>query len=112
MTKTDGESYYSKVKQENEELRQKVAWLENDSFLLDSEVDKRQVYYYLKKNPGSAKFIYRKYRGLQPIIRELCDKENPLYLAIIGLPFCLGHDNSNLHNYIGLFTFNTISICF
>lgn len=80
MTKTEGDSYYSKVKQENEELRQKVAWLENDSFLLDSEVDKRQVYYYLKKNPGSAKFIYRKYRGLQPIIRELCDKENPLYL--------------------------------
>ena len=62
-----------------------MAWLENDSFLLDSEVDKRQVYYYLKKNPESAKFIYRKYGGLQPIIRELCDPEDPLYLAIIGL---------------------------
>ena len=57
-----------------------MAWLENDSFLLDSEVDKRQVYYYLKKNPESAKFIYRKYGGLQPIIRELCDPEDPLYL--------------------------------
>ena len=74
------ESYYSKVKAENEALKERVAWLDNDSFLLDSQADIRQVYIYMKKNPGSAKFIYRKYRPLQPIIKELCDPENPLYL--------------------------------
>ena len=74
------ESYYSKVKAENAELKEKVAWLDNDSFLLDQNADVKQVYYYLKKNPGSAKFIYRKYRPLQSVIKELCDPENPLYL--------------------------------
>ena len=76
----DTESYYSKVKQENEALKERVAWLDNDSFLLDSQADIRQVYIYMKKNPGSAKFIYRKYRPLQSVIKELCDPENPLYL--------------------------------
>lgn len=82
MPKADDgkESYYSKLKQENEELKKKVEWLDNDSFLLDPDVDKRQAYYYLKKNPESARFIFKKYKNLQPIIRELCDPENPLYL--------------------------------
>ena len=74
------ESYYSKVKAENEVLKERVAWLDNDSFLLDSNADIRQVYIYMKKNPGSAKFIFRKYKELQPIIKEICDPENPLYL--------------------------------
>ncbi len=82
MAKADGEkeSYYNKLKTENESLREKVQWLENDSFLLDQDVDRRQVYIYMKKNPDSAKFIYRKYKSLQPIIRELCDPQNPLFL--------------------------------
>ena len=74
------ESYYSRVKQENAELKEKVGWLDNDSFLLDQDVDVRQAYIYMKKNPDSAKFIFRKYKALQPIIKELCDSENPLYL--------------------------------
>ena len=74
------ESYYSKVKAENAELKEKVGWLDNDSFLLDQDVDVRQAYIYLRKNPESAKFIYRKYKALQPIIKELCDPDNPLYL--------------------------------
>jgi chromosome segregation ATPase len=76
----DGESYYSKVKAENEALKERVAWLDNESFLLDSNADIRQVYIYMKKNPASARFIYQKYKPLQPIIKELCDPENPLYL--------------------------------
>ena len=76
----DTESYYSKVKAENAELKEKVGWLDNDSFLLDQDVDVRQAYIYLRKNPESAKFIFRKYKALQPIIKELCDSENPLYL--------------------------------
>ena len=74
------ESYYSKVKAENEALRQKVAWLDGDAFLLDSNADIRQVYLYMKRNPASARFIYQKYKPLQPVIREICDPENPLYL--------------------------------
>ena len=76
----DTESYYSKVKAENAELKEKVGWLDSDSFLLDSNADIRQVYVYMKKNPASARFIYQKYKPLQPIIKELCDSENPLYL--------------------------------
>ena len=63
MAKSDTEgkeSYYSKVKQKNEELKQKVAWLDSESFLLDSTADIRQVYSFMKRNPSSAKFIYKK----------------------------------------------------
>ena len=74
------ETYYSRVKAENEALKERVAWLDNESFLLDSNADIRQVYIYMKKNPASARFIYQKYKPLQPIIKELCDPENPLYL--------------------------------
>ena len=74
------ESYYSKVKAENEALKEKVAWLDGDSFLLDSQADVRQVYVYMRKNPASARFIYQKYKPLQPTIKELCDPNNPLYL--------------------------------
>ena len=76
----DTESYYSKVKAENEALKERVAWLDNDSFLLDSNADIRNAYIYMKKNPASARFIYQKYKPLQPIIKEICDPENPLYL--------------------------------
>lgn len=72
--------YYQKVKQENEELKDKYGWLESDSFLQDSTADTRNVYMFLKKNPESAKFIYKKYKPLQANIKELCDPENPLYL--------------------------------
>ena len=54
--------------------------MDSESFLLDSSADIRQVYNFLRKNPGSARFIYKKYKPLQPIIKELCDSENPLYL--------------------------------
>ena len=71
---------YNRMKKELSDLKEKLQWLDNDSFLLDQDVDVKQVYYYLKKNPDSAKFIFRKYKELQPIIKELCDPENPLYL--------------------------------
>jgi chromosome segregation ATPase len=83
MVKSNGEgkeSYYTKVKVENEELKRTVAWLDSDSFLLDSSADIRQVYMFLKKYPESAKFIFKKYKSLQPVIKELCDPDNPIYL--------------------------------
>lgn len=83
MAKSDEgkkDSYYQKVKQENEELKDKYGWLESESFLLDGSADMRNVYMFLKKNPESAKFIYKKYKPLQATIKEICDPENPLYL--------------------------------
>ena len=71
---------YNRMKKELSDLKEKLQWLENDSFLLDQDADVKQIYYYLKKNPDSAKFIYRKYTALQPVIKELCDPDNPLYL--------------------------------
>ena len=71
---------YNRMKKELSDLKEKLQWLDNDSFLLDQDVDVKQVYYYLKKNPDSAKFIFRKYKELQPTIKELCDPDNPLYL--------------------------------
>lgn len=52
------------------ELKEKVSWLDSETFLLESSADIRQVYNFLKRNPGSAKFIYKKYKPLQPTIRE------------------------------------------
>ncbi len=83
MVKSDrenGKSYYAQVKEENERLKEKVSWLDSESFLLDSSADIRQVYSFMKRNPSSAKFIFKKYKALQPTIRELCDPDNPLYL--------------------------------
>lgn len=57
-----------------------VQWLDSESFLLDSTADIRQVYSFKKRNPSSAKFIYKKYKGLQPTIKELYDPDSPLYL--------------------------------
>ena len=60
-----------------------VQWLDSESFLLDSTADIRQVYSFLKKKPESAKFIFKKYKALQPTIKELCDPDNPLYLDAV-----------------------------
>ena len=66
------------------ELKEKVSWLDSETFLLESSADIRQVYNFLKRNPGSAKFIYKKYKPLQPTIRERCDPENPIYLEEVA----------------------------
>ena len=71
------------MKQELEELRAKLDWLDN-SFLLDSEVDKKKAYGYIKENPSGARFMYKKYPNLRPILREVCDPENPLYLQSVA----------------------------
>ncbi len=73
-------SYYSRLKKENEELKQKVEWLDNESWILGENPKITQVYEYLVINPKSAKFIYDKYPQHQKVIRELCDPANPLYI--------------------------------
>ena len=80
---TDTNATYNKMKQELEELRAKLDWLDN-SFLLDSEIDKKKAYGYIKENPSGVRFVYRKYPNLRPVLKEICDPENPLYLQSVA----------------------------
>ena len=78
--KKKNKTYYSKVKAENEQLKKKVEWIEEDAWILGNNPKIEQVYHYLKDYPKSAKFIYNKYPEHQKVIKELCDPLNPLYL--------------------------------
>ncbi len=83
-SKKDNKTYYSKLKSENEELKGKTEWLDQESWLLAKDVKIEQVYNYLKRNPKSAEFIYQKYKMHQPVIMELCNPKNPLYLKDVA----------------------------
>ena len=74
----DTNATYNKMKSELEELKQKMDWVDN-SFLLESEVDRRKAYGFLRENPKAAKFLYKKYDNLRPVLKELTDPDNPLY---------------------------------
>lgn len=78
--KKSDETYYSKLKAENEELKKKLEWLDRDSWLLKKDAEIEAIYEYLIKKPESAQFIYNKYKQHQDVIRELCDPHNPLYI--------------------------------
>lgn len=77
MSKTN--QTYDRMKQEIANLKQQITWLD-DSFLLESDVDVRKIYGYLKNKPSASEFIYQKYQKLRPVIAEVCDPKNPLYL--------------------------------
>ena len=77
------ETYYQKLKQENQDLKSEMSWLD-ESFLLDPDVDVKRVYGYLKNNPSASKFIYKKYRDLRGSLTEICDPDNPLYLPEVA----------------------------
>ena len=70
---------YNKMKQELSDLKAQMSWLDN-SFLLDTEVDAKKIYGYLKSNPSAAPFIYEKYKDLRQILVEISNPKNPLYL--------------------------------
>ena len=74
------ETYYQKLKQENQDLKSEMSWLDK-SFLLDSDVDIRTIYGYLKNNPSASKFIYKKYPKARESLKEICDRDNPLFLS-------------------------------
>ena len=80
---SDTNATYNKMKQELEELRAKLDWLDN-SFLLDNEIDKKKAYGFIKENPSGVRFVYKKYPNLRPILKEICDPENPLYLQSVA----------------------------
>ena len=73
------ETYYQRLKQENQDLKAMISWAD-EAFLLDSEVDIRTIYGYLKTKPEAAKFVYKKYEKARDSLREICDPDNPLYL--------------------------------
>jgi hypothetical protein len=79
-----GKSYYQELKSQNEEMRAKLSVLESEGFLLRRDVDIENLYFYLKKNPKAAQFIYRKYQNVRDILREVCDPQNPLYLKEVA----------------------------
>lgn len=70
---------YNRMKQELSDLKAQMSWLD-DSFLLDTEVDAKKIYGYLKSNPSAAPFIYEKYKDLRQILIEISNPKNPLYL--------------------------------
>ena len=80
---SDTNATYNKMKQELEELRAKLDWLDN-SFLLEPSIDVKKAYGYLKENPSGVRFVYKKYPNLRPILREISDPENPLYLESVA----------------------------
>ena len=73
------ETYYQKLKQENQDLKSEMSWLD-ESFLLDPDVDIKTIYGYLKNNPSASKFIYKKYANARESLKEICDRDNPLFL--------------------------------
>jgi hypothetical protein len=77
MTKTN--QTYDRMKEEITNLKQQITWLD-DSFLLESDVDAKKIYGYLKNKPSASEFVYQKYQNLRPVITEVCDPKNPLYL--------------------------------
>ena len=70
---------YNRMKQELSDLKAQMSWLD-DSFLLDTEVDAKKIYGYLKSNPSAAPFIYEKFKDLRQILIEISNPKNPLYL--------------------------------
>ena len=70
---------YNRMKQELSDLKAQMSWLD-DSFLLDSEVDAKKIYGYLKSNPSAASFVYEKYKDLRQILVEISNPRNPLHL--------------------------------
>ncbi len=73
------ETYYQRLKQENQDLKAMISWAD-ESFLLDSDVDIRTIYGYLKTKPEASKFIYKKYPKARESLKEICDRDNPLFL--------------------------------
>ena len=74
---------YDRMKLEIQELREKMIWMDRSS-LLEPAIDKKIAYGFLKEDPKSSRFIYRKYPALRDILKEICDPENPLYLPEVA----------------------------
>ena len=85
-TKEDNEnrSYYQELKAQNEQMRSKLSVLESEGFLLEPNVNVKNLYMYLKKNPTAAQFIYEKYANVRETLKEVCNVKNPLYVEAVA----------------------------
>ena len=81
---SENRSYYQELKAQNEEMRRKLSVLENEGFLLEPHVNLQNLYMYLKKNHKAAQFIYEKYSEVRPVLKELCNPRNPLYIEAVA----------------------------
>ena len=75
---------YDKMREELAKYKAYDEWLSGKLFLLESKVDSKTAYEFIRKYPESAQFLYRKYSDLRPIFRELCDPTNPLHLKDVA----------------------------
>lgn len=80
----DTNATYNKMKDELQELKAKMQWFSDSSFLLHKEIDVEKAYGYLRVNPTSAPFLYEKYESLRPVLREVVNPKNPLYLKEVA----------------------------
>ena len=82
------QSYYQKLKYENEELKRKLNATDTPSkqkdnapsFLFTNTATNEELYLYLRENPSASRFIFKKYTANQSFLKELVDPENPIYL--------------------------------
>jgi hypothetical protein len=65
---------------QNEELDPSLRQHAQEDFLLEDSITSKMAYNYLRINPKASKFIYSKYEKLRPMLMEICNPENPLYL--------------------------------
>ena len=97
MQTSKQQSNYQRQKQIIDELKEELRQyksgnvVNNDnnnqiipSFIFDNQATNQQIYNFLKLNPNSSKFIYKKYKNNQSFIKELCDQENPFYLQDVA----------------------------
>ena len=92
MSEESKVNWYQKLKYENEELKRKLSEVNtltvqmdnSPSFLFTDKATNQELYSYLKENPTASRFIFKKYSANQSFLKELCDPENPIYLAEVA----------------------------
>lgn len=75
---------YDKMREELAKYKAHDEWISGKLFLLESRIDSKTAYEFIRKYPESSQFLYRKYSDLRPIFREICDPTNPLHLKDVA----------------------------
>ena len=65
---------------QNEELDPSLRQHAQEEFLLEDSITSKMAYNYLRINPKASQFIYEKYEKLRPILIEISNPKNPLYI--------------------------------
>jgi len=64
--------------------------------LLETDMSRKDLYNLLRYYPNGAKFVYKKYQDLRPLVEELCDPDNLLYLPDVNETLQLPRQVKNL----------------